>query len=146
MYFFTKKNVPLSCSWLMATITIGFSRQEVICHCCPLHSNLSPPWQSPVQILSVVFLCFIYVRKTQWKMSGVDLFRDKKGFWQPIFDLFRGLEDMDFGDNFIKWVQSIYTLQTACIIVNGDLTKPCRIKTRKVVNCPCLFWDLQYWI
>lgn len=35
---------------------------------------------------------------------------------------------MDFADNFIKWVKSIYTSHKVQIIVNGYLIKPCEIQ------------------
>lgn len=43
--------------------------------------------------------------------------------------LFKALEDMDSGGNcIIINYKSIYKLQIAQIIVNGDFTKPCRIQ------------------
>lgn len=36
------------------------------------------------------------------------------------------LEGTDFGDNFIEWIKSIYTMQMAQIIVNGDSSVRCK--------------------
>lgn len=49
--------------------------------------------------------------------------------FEQDFFLFKVLEGMDFEENFIKWVRSIYTTlhcyTIAEIIVNGDLRKSC---------------------
>ena len=50
--------------------------------------------------------------------------------------LFKVLEDRNFGENFIKWVKSIYTSQKAQIIVNRDLTKPREIQKETRQGCP----------
>ena len=37
--------------------------------------------------------------------------------------LYKVLEKMDFGPNFIRWVKILYTYPEACVLVNGYLTR-----------------------
>ena len=50
--------------------------------------------------------------------------------------MFKVLENMDFGDNFIQGIKSIYVSQKSHIIVNGDLTEPCHIQKGTRQGCP----------
>ena len=50
--------------------------------------------------------------------------------------LFRTLEELDFGENFLKWGKSIYTSQKAQIIINGEVSKPCEIQRGTRQGCP----------
>ncbi|XP_061495705.1 calcyphosin-2 isoform X3 [Rhineura floridana] len=60
----------------------------------------------------------------------------RKGKQYCLNDVYIVLEQMDFGDNFIKWIRSIYTSQKARIIVNGDLTDSCEIQKGTRQGCP----------